>query len=336
MTDKKILFLIGLFLIPFVFAGSDSAVFQGQYFIDDSFQQGTFNFVFNVYDAETGGNLIYSQTKTITTGFWGQWRTELTGLSSACNDVTKDYFMEISIDGNVQTPLRKLTHFDYLRKNTNETTSNQIKINNHLYTQDITLSGVLNFILGGSIQEFVNKFVISKSLDVTGDINATGNIYSNNKLVCLSDGTNCQTQNISSGNQSSSSKQYVSFISTVTGNLAQSSRYLPLGTGISIAAGYTESSWIIDRDLTITGVLWNSASNDRTKTSAITLLKSTSGKSSFTATSLSKDIQGQLRGSDLSYNISLSQGNLAVIKYESGGAGGAIADLSITIIGHYN
>jgi len=431
MRCKTWLFVIILLsLIGSVLAVSDAAVFQGQYFEGEDFQEGTYDFDFSVYDDETAGTSCFSDSKTLTTGFWGQWRTELIGISASCNDTTKDYFMEITIDNSTQSPRRRLTHFNYLRKNVDDST-----------TGDLTISSILNFLLGGYIQEFANSFLINKGIGVVGDINASGSIYSNNKLVCLEDGTNCVVSSDTLADLSCSNNQipkynisaatwqcaedvdttipdttigncsvdgscglitydselsytidtdtsaetecltdevllgngscvsssgfggadtsaatectgselllgngscmgfpprYVSFISTVDGDLGKNDRYLPLGTDSGIASSSNEASWIIDRNLTITGILWNAASNDRTKTSAITLFKSITGKAGFSATSLSKDIQGVVSGSDLTFSESFSQGDLAVIKYESGGRGGDIIDLSITLIGTYN
>ncbi len=330
--------LMGIFLVGSVLAVSDRAVFQGQYFEGTEFQEGTFDFDFIVYDDETAGTSCFSDSKTLTTGFWGQWRTELVGISTSCNDVTKDYFMEIIIDNSTQSPRRRLTHFNYLRKNINETT-----------TGDLTISNILNFIFGGFIQEFVDRFVFSKNLDVHGDLDVDGNVNITGEttingevnivgetkiqgqLVCLENGTNCDD-----GDGGGSVGNYVSFISTIDGNLSISDRYLPLGTDSLIASSEVESSWIIDRNLTITGILWNSLSNTRTKNSVITLMKSTSDKTSFIETDLSKNIQGQVNGIDNSFEASFVQGDLAVIKYESGGVGGTIHDLSVTLIGIYD
>jgi len=385
--------LVGVFLISSVYAVSDTAVFQGQYYDGTVFHQGTYEFKFDIYTGEIFGDLVYSDTKNLTTGTWGEWLVELDGISAACNDTTKDYFMEITIDNSIQAPRRRLTHFNYLRKNVNEIT-----------TGNLTIGNILGFLFGGHIQELTNLFVLSKDLQVQGDVtiigevnitgetkiqgqlvcledgtncnggeitnywnvsggdlftvenynvglgtqnpthelnvigdaNVTGEIYSSGQLVCLEDGTNCPVlagglQNILTGDV-----HYVRFILTVDGVLGQNDRYLPLGTDGLIATGSGESSWIIDRNLTITGILWNAVSNTRTKTSAITLFKSTSNKASFSATSLSKDIQGQASGSDNTFNVNFSQEDLAVIKYESGGSGGSINDLSVTLIGTYD
>ncbi len=348
MRCKFVLILIGLFLIGSVLAVSDIAVFQGQYFENNEFQEGTYNFSFDIYDDETAGTSCFSDSKTLTTGFWGQWRTELTGISAACNDTTKDYFMEIAIENSTQTPRRRLTHFNYLRKDVDDST-----------TGDLTISNVLNFLLGGSIQELVANFLISKGLEVSGDLDVNGdativgevNITGDTiitgqtiidgevtitsetriegQLVCLEDGTNC-------GDGGNGGTSYVSFISTVDGDLSINNRYLPLGTDSLIALTKEESSWIIDRDLTITGILWHSVSNTRSTTSAITLMKSTTGKNNFIDTDLSVDIRGIEDGSSLNFNVSFSQEDLAVIKYDSGGVGGSIHDLSVTFIGTYD
>ena len=404
MRSKLAVLVLGVFLISLVCAVSDTAVFQGQYYVGEEFQQGTYEFKFDIYTGEIFGELVYTETENLTTGTWGQWRTELTGISAACNDTTKDYFMEITIDGDVQSPRRRLTHFNYLRKDVDETT-----------TGDLTISNILNFVLGGLIQESVDSFLISKSLGITGnlnvqeDANITGVTYVNELKaneaniteivcdelkatsevkvggikVCLEDGTNCQVSSFTDTNCSvdgscalitydselsytvdtnvsticigdqvllgdgtcissstfgsgGSGTSYASFVSTVDGTLGRNDVYLSLGTDSGIAASSSESSWIIGRDMTITGILWNAASNDRTKTSAITLLKSTTNKASFSATTLSKDIQGVASGIDNTFSVSLSQGDLVAIKYESGGTGGSIDDLSITLIGTYN
>ncbi|NPE26774.1 hypothetical protein HNV12_02090 [Methanococcoides sp. SA1] len=189
--------LIGLILVSSVSAVSDISVFQGQYYIEEEFQQGTFEFRFEIYDDETGGSLIYLDTQNLSTGFWGQWKAELSGVSSSCNDTTKDYFMKISIDNVTQPPRRRLTHFDYLRKDVDETT-----------TGDLTISNILNFFSGGYIQELVDRFIFNKNLEIDGDVNASGSIYSNNTKVCLEDGTNCQSVDSSKWSENGSMIYY--------------------------------------------------------------------------------------------------------------------------------
>jgi len=355
--------IFSIFLAGSVCAISDVAIFQGQYYSEEEFQQGTFTFEFDVYDDEVAGNLIDSKVFNITTGTWGQWRIEYEDLSEVCNDTTKDYFVEITIDNSTQTLRRRLTHFTYMRKDVNEIT-----------TGDLTISNILNFVLGGYIQEFVDRFFISKNLELGVDLTVIGTSYFGDLIstgvatfdevnvnelnvselsvselnvseltvsveaninelkvagqeVCLEDGTNCPA--------GGGGTSYVSFISTVDGDLALSDRYLPLGTDSLITLTSEESSWIIDRDMTITGILWDSVSNTRSATSAITLM-SGDDKNSLLDTGLSKDIQGVVSGSDLTFSVSLSQGDAVVIKYDSGGVGGTIHDLSITLIGTYD
>jgi len=103
-------------------SASDVLVRQGQYYTGTSFNIGTYNFNFTVYDALTGGNSCYTNTTTLTTGSFGEWITEQTGVNSACNNVSKDYYLNININGADQTPRRRLVVWDSLRKNVDETT----------------------------------------------------------------------------------------------------------------------------------------------------------------------------------------------------------------------
>ncbi|GAH52382.1 unnamed protein product, partial [marine sediment metagenome] len=223
MRWKLFLIFIGIFLISSVYAVSDTAVFQGQYYSGTTFYQGTYEFQFDIYTGEIFGDLVYSDIQNLTTGVWGEWRVELDGISAACNNVTKDYFMEITIDNSTQTPRRRLTHFNYLRKNANEIT-----------TGNLTIGNILGFLLGGYLQELTNLFILSKGLQVQGDLNVTNaitakeitsgemiltgelnvagdttiigevNITGETKiqgqLVCLGDGTNCQAASFTDTN----------------------------------------------------------------------------------------------------------------------------------------
>jgi len=104
-------------------SASDILVWQGQYYTGTEFNTGTYEFNFTVYDALTGGNACYSNTTTLTTGDFGEWKTEQSGVSSACNNASRDYFLNINIDGTDQTPRRRLAVWDFLRKNVDEITT---------------------------------------------------------------------------------------------------------------------------------------------------------------------------------------------------------------------
>ena len=51
-------------------------------------------------------------------------------MSTVCSDASKSYFLEITINGEKQSPRRRLTAFNFLRKNVNETTMGTITIAN--------------------------------------------------------------------------------------------------------------------------------------------------------------------------------------------------------------
>lgn len=53
-----ILFVNVFFLVPPVLA-SDIIIWQGQYFTGTTFNVGTYNFNFTVYDAQVGGGVLF-------------------------------------------------------------------------------------------------------------------------------------------------------------------------------------------------------------------------------------------------------------------------------------
>ena len=103
-------------------SASDVLVWQGQYYTGTTFNTGNYEFNFSVYDSLTGGDICYSNATTLTTGNFGEWKTEQNGVNSACNNVSKDYYLNININGADQTPRRRLVVFDFLRKDVDETT----------------------------------------------------------------------------------------------------------------------------------------------------------------------------------------------------------------------
>lgn len=122
--------LVELAAATYVFAISDPndvAVWQGQYFIGNKFQTGTFEFKFDVYDAPSGGNRCYSNTTNLTTGNWGEWVTEQPGISAACSNAAIAYYLEITINGVKQFPRRRLTVLHFLRSDVAESTDGSIK-----------------------------------------------------------------------------------------------------------------------------------------------------------------------------------------------------------------
>ena len=110
-----LLFVFAIILFASVSA-SDIAVWQGQYFTGTTFNTGTYDFNFSVYDALTGGNTCYSNTTTLTTGNFGEWKTEQNGVGTNCDDATTNYYLEIRINNETQNPRRLIKSFSYLRQ----------------------------------------------------------------------------------------------------------------------------------------------------------------------------------------------------------------------------
>lgn len=109
-------FIIAVFYGSFFVVATDVSVWQGQYFVGNDFQKGTYQFNFTVYTALIGGEVCYSNATLLTMGHWGQWRTEQYGVGDACNNATENYYLNINIDGNDQPPRRRLAFLNYVRK----------------------------------------------------------------------------------------------------------------------------------------------------------------------------------------------------------------------------
>ena len=121
--NKLLLVLTSTFILILtinLISASDVLVWQGQYYTGTTFNTGTYDFNFSIYDALTGGDICYSNTTTLTTGGFGEWITEQNGVNSACNNVSKDYYLNININGTDQTPRRRLLGWNFLRKDVHE------------------------------------------------------------------------------------------------------------------------------------------------------------------------------------------------------------------------
>lgn len=137
--------LILISSINIFISASDILVWQGQYYTETKFNTGTYDFNFSIYDAVTEGEICYSNITILTTGNWGEWRTEQSGVSSSCNNASKDYYLNININGIDQTPRRKIAVWNFLRKDVNEITKG-----------DLILHGVLQGLSPLKLQDEIN------------------------------------------------------------------------------------------------------------------------------------------------------------------------------------
>lgn len=149
MKGKLFLLILSIFLIMLVSANSDVSVWQGQYYIGKEFQKGMYLFNFTIYDDVDGGNICYSNETYLITGNWGQWKTEQYNIGGSCNNASEDYFLNININGIDQSPRRRLTIFNYLRKDTEDTKKG------NLILEDILFGGTPLKI--EDVIQFVNK-----------------------------------------------------------------------------------------------------------------------------------------------------------------------------------
>ena len=128
----------GLLILAMIFiiqntSALNVSVWQGQYYTGTTFNEGTFGFNFTIYDNLTGGNTCYSNKTNLTTGTWGNWETEQQGVSEVCNNASEEYYLNINIAGTDETPRRRLTIFDFLRKDAVETMNENITFKGILF-----------------------------------------------------------------------------------------------------------------------------------------------------------------------------------------------------------
>ncbi|MBT4376883.1 hypothetical protein HOD29_05920 [archaeon] len=128
---KKIfIFLMVVGLIGLTSASS-VAVWQGQYYTGTTFNTGTYGFNFTIYDALIGGDVCFTNTTSLTTGNWGEWKTEQTPWTD-CNNSSKEYFLNINIAGTDETPRRRLTVSDFLRKDVEVTKEGNLNVSDNI------------------------------------------------------------------------------------------------------------------------------------------------------------------------------------------------------------
>ena len=154
-----LLLVVGIFCLVGISASSIS-VWQGQYYTGTTFNTGTYTFNFTVYDAVTGGNVCFTNTTSLTTGSWGEWKIEQSPWIN-CNNASKDYFLNINIAGTDQTPRRRLTVSDFLRRDVSESQEGNLIITDNItasyyfgdgsYLTGINGSGDINSVQGNNI-----------------------------------------------------------------------------------------------------------------------------------------------------------------------------------------
>lgn len=145
---KIFLILMGMFILTInVISASDVLVWQGQYYTGTTFNKGIYEFNFSIYDALIGGNICYSNTTTLITGNWGEWSTEQNNVSSSCSNVSKDYYLNININGIDQIPRKRLMIWNYLRKNVDEVSTGDLVLHGELRgLSPLKLQDEINFI----------------------------------------------------------------------------------------------------------------------------------------------------------------------------------------------
>jgi hypothetical protein len=137
-------------------SASDILVWQGQYYTGTTFHTGTYAFNFTIYDNLTEGSICYSNATNLTTGNFGEWSTEQKGVNSACNNVSKDYYLNINIQGVDQIPRRRLLAWNYLRKNVDEITTGKLQTVSQILAPIINATQIVSPIVNATQIQVTN------------------------------------------------------------------------------------------------------------------------------------------------------------------------------------
>jgi CRISPR/Cas system CMR subunit Cmr4 (Cas7 group RAMP superfamily)/cytoskeletal protein CcmA (bactofilin family) len=158
--NKVVILLASLLLCMSGVLASSVSVWQGQYYTGTTFNTGTYTFNFTVYDAETGGSACFTNTTSLTTGNWGQWRIEQSPWDS-CDNASKEYFLNVNIAGTDQVPRRRLTVSDFLRRDVSSVQEGNLIVNDNVtadyyfgdgrYLVGINGSGDINSVQGDGV-----------------------------------------------------------------------------------------------------------------------------------------------------------------------------------------
>ena len=121
------------------------------------------------------GGACYSNTTTLTTGVFGEWKTEQFGVGAGCNNASANYFLEIKINNETQGERKRLMIFDFLRRDTDGILSRG--------NLNINLMGAKNVVIDGrtnprnmtrGVFRFQHLPIIPNTRVITFDIDSNG------------------------------------------------------------------------------------------------------------------------------------------------------------------
>ncbi len=165
----KILFKFIMWVIIFVnyslYGIPNKIYYQGRITDKDKIPvTGTVDFVFNIYDAYVGGNLLWSETHNSVSVIRGVFNVIL-GSSNPINlSFNTNYWLEINLNGSVLTPRRQFLSaaYAYRAQIANEVSSNltikgSLTVNNNLFVSnktffysDVTITNYSLYLKNGS------------------------------------------------------------------------------------------------------------------------------------------------------------------------------------------
>jgi len=235
-----------LFTFSFISATSDVQYWTGQYYTGTAYNQGTYTFNFTVWDSITTGTLCYSNITSLTTGYFGQWSTSQFNILNSCNNQSKNYFLNIRIDGVDQLPRKRLTLIG------NWTTHELFIANNEAWLSTFNATYAANMGNVSWNQSYANI------LYLTGTFNSTyaGLINNESYLATFNSSYNSLVSDNSSWNESYANGKYLTGTYNATYDLWAYNQTTP-ATNYADTNFYNKSSNVdmLNRNITNTGYI---------------------------------------------------------------------------------